>query len=173
MAPATKLTKAERYRLRELAFLRRDIHMAIASIDKIENIVAASIVGVVTALIWRVNMNDPLRIWIAWVPMIVWTFFFIKYLALARNIKLADYYVVKIEESILVNEKGWVQCYHDPQFHREALAARWSGLPEWIKANWFRKIRMRVPRYLFWFLTFIFVAALPVLNVLIPLGKGN
>lgn len=172
MASAPKPTAIERYKLKELTFLRREIQIYIAAIDKIENIVGVSIVGVATALMWRIEINEPLRRWVAWIPLVVWSLYFVKYLALSRNIKLVDHYVKQIEKMILKEEKGWVQSYHDPSFQKEALAARWDGLPESVKAKFLRKVKMRWPRYLYWVLTFIAVIVLPVVVAMVPVGKS-
>ena len=173
MAASPKLTKAERYKIREVAFLHRELQIFIASIDKIENIVGISIVGVATALMWRIEINEPLRKWISWIPLVIWLFYFVKYLALARNIKLVDHYIKGIEKEILKDEKGWVQSYHDPVFQSEALGARWQGVAESIKAKVLRRIRMRWPRYLYWVLTLVAVLALPLLNAMVPIGRGH
>jgi hypothetical protein len=167
MVAKPKRPPDERYRLRELAFVRRDIHMAIETIDKIENIVAVSIVGVATALLWRKELPDLLKPYIACVPLAVWAFYFVKYLGLQRNIRLADYYLIKAEERFEL-PRGWVQSYHDPEFQREALEARTPNWPGWI-----RNIKMGVPRRLYWILTFLCALALPLLNAAIQVGGGN
>jgi hypothetical protein len=69
MAAAPKLTNAERYKIREVEFLRRELQIYIA------------------------------------VPSVIWLFYFLKYLALARNIKLVDHYVKGIEQEILKDKK--------------------------------------------------------------------
>jgi hypothetical protein len=173
MAASPKLTTAERYKIRELSFLRRELQIYIAAIDKIENIVGITIVGVATALMWRIEVDEPLRKWIAWIPLIIWLLYFLKYLALSRNIKLVDHYVKDIEKQILKDEMGWVQSYHDPAFQAQALAARWDGLPETVKAKFLRKIKMRWPRYLYWVLTLVAVIALPLINVMVPIGRSH